>query len=84
MPRLGAELGGRDSGRLVEEAVVMRTTMENAKGRRPNTGAANSEALYLPPAWLDYSTTCTIEPSSQTRSKAKSIRNMKPKTLSKI
>ena len=30
---------GRDSGRLVEETVVMRTTMENVKGRRPNTGA---------------------------------------------
>ena len=40
MPRLGAELGGRDSGRLVEETVVMRTTMENVKGRGPNTGAA--------------------------------------------
>ena len=30
---------GRDSGRLVEETVVMRTTMESVKGRGPNTGA---------------------------------------------
>ena len=37
---VGGGAGGRDSGRLVEEAVVMRTTMENVKGRGPNTGAA--------------------------------------------
>ena len=30
----------RDDGRLAEETVVMRTTMENVKGRGPNTGAA--------------------------------------------
>ena len=36
---VGGGARGRDSGRLVEEAVVMRTTMENVKGRRPNTGA---------------------------------------------
>ena len=36
---VGGGARGRDSGRLVEVTVVMRTTMENVKGRRPNTGA---------------------------------------------
>ena len=38
-----ASVGGgawwRDDGRLVEVPVVIQTAMENAKGRRPNTGA---------------------------------------------
>ena len=38
-----ASVGGgawwRDNSRLVEVPVAMKTAMENAKGRRPNTGA---------------------------------------------
>ena len=45
---VGGGAGGRDSGRLVEEAVVMRTTMENVKGRGPNTGAAKQS--FVPAA----------------------------------
>ena len=36
---VGGGARGRDSGRLVEVTVVMRTTMENVKGTRSNTGA---------------------------------------------